>query len=411
METMSCKKISIIHGMNLFFACCYMTVFWVPFIKYLTGSFYQYIGVSCLAGWIITSLMIESYIITIRYSYKVCAFIYIFVMVCSAFCGIGDARSVIMGYSAFWFFAIMISFYIDKKLNRELRIIITIMLVIIIITNFTTIFANIRYSNISKMKGYALLDDQIYNRLNVGKYDYITALSISYPAFMLFHVKRKNIFSIMLLVSSVLAVVLSGYTIASIMLLIGILFGYISISGKKYFPYICVIVISIFLCIFSSFFLNILKDINNHLYERIQEVIGFLFTENTGGSYNSGDLQGRFFEYFKSLSVFENYIFWGLGPIYSDITNAGRIGMHSQIIDDMARYGIISVVLFFAFLRSYYRYMCHVSIESIKVVKVVLFLFSITALLNPLFTSAAVGFMFLFMIPGILNIVVCLKGE
>lgn len=388
-----------------------MIVFWVPFIKYLTGSFYQHIGVCCLAGWIITSLLIEGYKITFRYSFKLCASIYIFFMVCCAFLGIGDAQSVIMGYSAFWFFAIMISFYIDKKLNRELRIIITVMFVIIIITNFTTIFANIRYSNISKMKGYTLLDDQIYNRLNVGKYDYITALSISYPVFMFLHAKRQNICCAMLLVSSAVAVVLSGYTIASIMLLIGILFGYIAVSGKKYSPYICVIAISVFLCIFSSYFLNLLKGINNHLYERIQELIGFLFTESVGGYFNSGDLQGRVVEYLRSLRVFENHIFWGLGPIYSDITNAGRIGMHSQIFDDMARYGIVSVVLFAAFLKSYYHYMCHVSTESIKVVKVILFLFSITALLNPLFTSATVGFMFLFIIPGILNIVVCAKGE
>lgn len=66
-----------------------------------------------------------------------------------------------------------------------------------------------------------------------------------------------------------------------------------------------------------------------------------------------GDAALRNELYLTSWRTFSENIF-GVGPNYSYVMFDGGIGHHSQILDDLARYGVLALAFYIAFLSGYY---------------------------------------------------------
>lgn len=113
---------------------------------------------------------------------------------------------------------------------------------------------------------------------------------------------------------------------------------------------------------------------------KMQSLIEFL---NGGGSLNSTTV--RFDIYALSVNSFIEYPIYGVGGYYKDCETV--IGCHSQIIDDLARYGLIGVVPLYAFIFLFFkRILKEMQSNSIRnVIILTLLLFFILALVNPVF--------------------------
>ena len=87
--------------------------------------------------------------------------------------------------------------------------------------------------------------------------------------------------------------------------------------------------------------------------ERITELSTILF--DSSNSVMTGDATERVALYKASWNTFLNHWLFGVGPYYSFVKFQNGIGFHSQILDDLARFGIIAIAFYICFFRTYYK--------------------------------------------------------
>lgn len=106
-----------------------------------------------------------------------------------------------------------------------------------------------------------------------------------------------------------------------------------------------------------------------------------------------GYINGRFWDYVASLSTFVHHPLFGVGMIYS--TDVSVIGMHSEVLDFLARYGILGLILFGLLYRLYIN---EVRLRESALYTPLILVFLLYAILNP-FISRTSGIALFWIIP------------
>lgn len=141
--------------------------------------------------------------------------------------------------------------------------------------------------------------------------------------------------------------------------------------------------------VIAEWFLNLIDGIdNNILYSRIEEIINSFVYGKTSGHYEkrNGTL-------LASIEVFKEYPIFGKGYQYGNVFSLGQyygIGDHSEILDALARYGIVGG---FLWLYPYFKTIKQIFRKNLGTAITILLLMYFNPFMS--FHSNAVVFMFI----------------
>jgi hypothetical protein len=125
-----------------------------------------------------------------------------------------------------------------------------------------------------------------------------------------------------------------------------------------------------------------------------------------------GDTAGRVDAYMLSISTILQHPL-GIGPYYFSQEAREFIGKHSQILDDLARYGVVAIAFYCVFLKRYYMLLkekwCKIGMGSVATSITVVYIALL--LLNIGFRSAEESVIMLFILPELPEIVLHQKGK
>ena len=126
----------------------------------------------------------------------------------------------------------------------------------------------------------------------------------------------------------------------------------------------------------------------------------------------TGDVEGRLEAYTLSISTLIRNPF-GVGPYYFSNEAKRLIGTHSQIIDDLARYGVAALAFYLVFLKRYYALLKEkwdkIGLGSIA--GIITIVYTSLLLLNIGLKSAEESVIMLFILPELPEIVLYHKKK
>jgi hypothetical protein len=126
----------------------------------------------------------------------------------------------------------------------------------------------------------------------------------------------------------------------------------------------------------------------------------------------TGDTAGRIDVYTRSISTLLHHPL-GVGPYYFSYEAKKFIGTHSQILDDLARYGVAALAFCCVFIKRYYTLIeekwSKIGIGSIA--GSITIVYAVLLLLNIGFRSAEESVIMLFILPELPEIVLYQKEK
>lgn len=306
----------------------------------------------------------------------------------------------------FWIPVIMSNLYMHYYSSQKKKLLVYIIMLCFILTTIPTIIElSTNQGAIRELTygGVDTVEDVNKIRKNVGTFSYVYGLSIIIP-FLIYILlktnKKKTVFVVLML--SVITLIEASFTIAIIITGISILIYYLT-SRKNLTQKMIIISIAILVIIISYTFLpklliSISENIDNKYFkQRIVEIADFI-----GGNENgSGDLSSRLELYQMSLHTFLEHPIIGVGGYYYIEYNNPGIGYHSEILDNMARYGIFSLVFVISFFYYYRRYLLQISDSENekRIINTIIYSILILALINPCFNNEWISIIAFVLLP------------
>lgn len=392
------------RNLSIFFASIYMVVYTTPFFRYVLGSHFRSVGIGFLLLWTLFAFFYR------RFS-KITAFpaiILINILIFFAFSisGLGNINTIIAGYTAFWSYLFIFEFYKRIDDRKAIQIITIILLVVICITAITTIYASLRYPNISKNKNTdfatGLSGNDLMYKLNVGGFDYIGGMCVLSPMLLFLGFKKKHKEMLVLGVLCSICIFMSGYAIATLILAIGLIALVFStqqgkMSAPRMVSIIIVILITTILFGSSSFIINLVETQNPHLANRLLEIQLFL---NGNLNYTESDLGYRLELAFRSLNTFLTHPLFGIGPYY--FVSGHGLGNHSQILDDLGRFGLIGAAYYGIAISQFKSWIKNIRTKTCAKYSLTIpyVLFLVLSMLNPTLILPILGLVLFFVLPG-----------
>lgn len=306
----------------------------------------------------------------------------------------------------FWIPVIMSNLYIHYYYNSKKKALIYIILLYFILTTIPTmieVFANPGAIRELSYGGVDTIEDYSKVQRNVGTFSYVYGLAIIIPFLIhiLIEAKNKKIYLLLTLIS-IMTLIKASFTIAIIISVISMLIYYLT-SKKNITHKIMIVSISILFVVISfSFLPNFLIKLSNNIdnkyfKQRIIEVADFI----GGNEINGGDLTSRLELYQKSFNTFLKHPIVGVGGYYYIEFNNPGIGYHSQLIDDMARYGIFSLFFVIIFFYYYRKYLLKISTKGTnnRIINTTIFGVLFLALINPCFNNEWISIIMFILLP------------
>jgi len=318
----------------------------------------------------------------------------------------GNFYNVFLFYFNFLVLIYIKNNFSTKKINYKL----CFLLMIILINIITNIYLMIEDPVSSKYyTGNIKIFVEKYDYSNLMDITHVTAVVLLVPSLIYVFLNIKNVYikllTLAILFSLIYLVYLSASLITLLSLITTYLFWVILKSKKMIIKYLSLttFLISIFVLFFiKNYIMNYLIDIftksSNFFYtQRLNEVYQFML-----GNSKDGSLSERIDNIKISLQTFYQNFLTGRGFIYSSNINETGIGMHSQLIDDLARFGLIGVLFTFFIFYKYIKLYKNSSANSYINFTVVLF--TVLSLINPTI-SIPVGTVLFIVNPLIIQIV------
>ena len=256
----------------------------------------------------------------------------------------------------------------------------------------------------------ALEEDYNLGRKNVSSIYLFQGIAALSPVFVIL-IKRKHIvLGILGLTISFLLLLRASFLIALCVMILGIV---LTLVQKEKNTVLSPIIITVlFLVVFflpwSEIFSFLASVIDNKTISvRFNELSLLLKFGNV-----IGDTEGRIVSYMRSFSTFLHHPF-GVGPYYFSQEAREFIGKHSQILDDLARYGVAALAFYCVFLKRYNTMIkeqwSKIGINGISVS--ITIVYAALLLLNIGFRSAEESVIMLFILPELPNIILHQRGK
>lgn len=278
---------------------------------------------------------------------------YMLIMLLLSVLKIGDATKHIRVSFTFWGTGIiyyLISF--DKKLQVRFGKFLLLLFAVTAVTSSIGVVidssAARAIANASQRED-AVARDYVLMRKNIsGVYLFQSLVVLSPAAIMMMRYRRKPLWGAVVLVAIVVITLKASFAIACFLLILGC--GLALISNRRVpVAVICTFGLLLILLLPMDSILTFLAGVipNHYISARLGELAVFW-----GQRSIQGDFQLRVQSYLYSIRTFLQHPL-GVGPWYTYVIGAHGIGFHSEILDDLARYGLTAVVFYGVFLREY----------------------------------------------------------
>lgn len=358
MTSLQIKNHNHIH-LSEFFLGVYYLWFFLPFMRTTYSGVYKYFFfLFFLIGTILLILEnVNVYGLKIKIKHTIIAPILIymaFMMVLYLF-DLHDARDHIRVSFTFWGTALV---YYLMGINPDSRRRFTQFLIVIAI--FTTITSAVviwEYPNAARaltnsaVTQEALAEDYELGRKNVSSIYLFQGIASLSPVFVMLIKKKHVFFGGLGLFLSFYILLRASFLIALSVMLLGIMLALV--QNKRHNVYfsvvITILVLVMMLLPWSEIFGYFAGVIDNDTISvRLNELSLLLKIGNV-----IGDTAGRLENYTLSISTLLRHPI-GVGPYYFSHEATQFIGKHSQILDDLARYGVAALAFYCVFLKRYY---------------------------------------------------------
>ena len=405
------KGMKVIENINFLALIIFIAWYILPLSKaYFSGMLANIVMVGMLGIFFITAFMLNSkeFFKSGKHSLIViiCIICYVVNMVIRRDVGnaIGYAKVGII----FWIPVIMSNMFLHYYDDSKKRKLIIFFIICFILTTIPTMIELTKDQGAIRALTYGGIDTvEDYARIknNVGTFSYVYGLAILIPFFVyLFKENKNKKWLLLILVLSIITLIEASFTIGMIIAVIGCIILYLnnnkhSVQKKLIIVLISVLLIVIFITYLPNLLIYIGNNIENEYFQqRFLEIANFI--DNPENSAE-GDLAGRIELYTKSFKTFLEHPIIGVGGYYYIENNNPGIGYHSEILDNMARYGIFSLVFVIAFFYYYRKYLLQISksTKAKKIINTIIFSIIILAFINPCFNNEWISIIVFVLLP------------
>lgn len=403
------RKINGLEKIALVFLSIYFIWYSLPIMRAYFGSyvstlfFYSLLlaGISIL---IVNKVILER-TIALKLNYSVVVVLMVITMfVMSAF-DICDAKKYLSVIVSFWG-TLFVYELLDNSKNAQ-KWLGKLLCILFVITVLTSTIGTIFFPNASRIiaSGISDINEQtMLTKFNIAGVYLYQAIVLLVPVWIGFFFKGyKRILCVICIIFSGIAILYSAFSISIIMFCAALGISIIFLGNEKKTMIIGIVILLLLLLVpWQSVFSSIIEQISNvRVAERMKSVLLFL-----NGGEKTGDLNMRMEVYRSSWETFCHNVN-GIGPFYSFVMKDHGIGYHSQILDDMARYGIFAILFYVIFLTSYCKKMVLEwnNIGLTKVARIMILLYIIFLFLNIGFRSPQESIVILYIIRVIPDLV------
>ena len=351
-------KDNYMHFSEIFLGIYYLW-FFLPFMRTTFTGIYKYVffGFFLVGVTLLVWKNINAYGMTIRINKTIIVPILAYMAFMAFLClfDIRDALDHIRVSFTFWGTALV--YYLMGVIPDGRRRFAQFLILLVFFTTITSAIviwndpgAARALANSSQTKE-ALEEDYYLGRKNVSSIYLFQGIATFSPIFVGL-IKKKHIwFGLLGLAFSFAILLKASFLIALGVMVLGVMLALVQSEKKNPIPYIIALVMALVTIIlpWSDIFGYLADAINDkYISVRLNE-LSLLF--DVGNVV--GDTAGRLDTYSLSISTLLHHPL-GVGPYYFSREARQFIGKHSQILDDLARYGIVALVFYCVFLKRYY---------------------------------------------------------
>lgn len=308
------------------------------------------------------------------------------------------------------FYPIFIFYYIRKNTKYNIDVLKGILGLIILVTAFNAvhnIFLLIGDPTASKYLGGSVeIAMTTYQITNVATPPFVAFTILLFPIFWYYFENRKGFQKLFYLLIALVTIIFA-YLAASSLALIALSIEIVMLlvfkikNGYNRLFLVMFIIGLLLLTIIAreplgQMLVSLSYDVDNYFYsQRIGEVGHAMM-----GISHEGSFSARMQDTYISIKSFMRSPLWGVGFYFSQNINQTGIGMHSQIIDDLARYGLIGFGLlgyiYYSWIKN--NFYLAKSREINRIVTSILIAIVFLALFN-MFSNVVYGLLIFFVIP------------
>lgn len=398
------------------FLSIYYIWFFVPYIRVTFNSnVHKYLFFSCfIIG--IGILFFFNYLVNFKekltkakltFNILIPIVIYMLVMTGFVLFDYYDASNHIRVSFTFWGTALV--YYLmsdDPSLQRSFGKLLIALLIINSITSFIGVYSDpsaARALTNAAKTPQALEEDIFLSRKNISSIYLFQSLAVMAPIFVYMIKKKiKVLWATLAILFIFLAIIKASFTISLLLLLAGIILSLVYVKGLTGKVMLVLSMLVLVLLPWASIFEILASKIDNtYISTRLHDLSVF-FSEGNA----SGNVSSRLNAYMSSLQTFiRNPL--GIGARYSYKMLENGIGYHSQILDDLARYGVFALAFYVVFLTQYYKLLkrqwAKINMEEVVFPVFIIYLGFLT--LNLAFRSSAESVVILFVLPILPDII------
>ena len=333
--------------------------------------------------------------------------IYILCLACFAALNLYNFRGYLIVAALPLFPVLAYCYYADYKDSRPLQIMAGVLMLLLGITFITTVIGlNDEKYLLRQLPILTLSERLAYYRQNVGNINHIYVASLVVITYLSkFKQLRKTSFWVQLvaLVIAVVAFVLVLMGSSGIAVL-ACLTGVIWLLLGKQQP----VIRYGLLVVLVVFFLVGMESLSKGLVALSVKVDNYYFSSKLAdvatslqGGEAVGDVAARTDRYGVNIQVFLQSFCLGVGPQYSQVFLESKVDGHSQILGDMARYGILWLVGFISVFKDFVKSIrLRNQAETIEADNSVIYaVVLLMAMLQPIFSSVEVCTYVFLMVP------------
>ncbi len=413
---MQSKKIGI-SNIAVLFLSIYYAWFFLPVLRIsFNTSLYKNLFFLCFV--IGVSLLFLNYVIStggkIKLTFNILVPIIIYMLVMSMFVMFNyyDASKHIRVSFTFWGTALI--YYLlsyNPPLQRAFGRFLLILFIINCITSFIGVYFNpsaARALTNASRSPEAIEEDIYLSKRNISSIYLFQSLVVIAPIFI-FMVKKKikTFWAITAVILIFIAILKASFTISLLLLMAGIGLSLIYVKGIAGKVLLVLFSFILVLLPWSSIF-GYLSDVieNSYISTRLHDLSVYFSEGNI-----TGTVSARFNVYISSFMTFIRHPF-GIGAHYSYNKLENGIGYHSQILDDLARYGVFALAFYIVFLTQYFKLLKKqwVKINMEEAVFPIFIVYVGFLILNIAFRSSAESVVMLYILPVLPDLILNKKA-
>ncbi len=391
----------------------YYTWFFMPVVNaYFSSNIFKYVFFGMFA------LGCCGLLITKKRAHKVpfnrvtvAIVLYFLVMSFMYIVKVGDASAHIRVSFTFWGTALLYFYVLDESGIVRLG---KYFILIFLITCVTSSIGVITDNGAARTLTQASADDEMqhaYSMKNIASIYLFQGMVMLIPSLIcltnLEKKKSKRIVYTLVVIGIFVILINASFTISLLAFFVTVCLSLLFLKSKNLaamflktlfcIALICVVIFGRTMIIWFANTVNSVK-----ISDKLIELSDILYGSNSTG----GSVELRIDLYRVSIETFIQNPF-GIGPKYSYVQFENGIGYHSQLFDDLARYGVFAIVFYTLFLTGYYRWLKKewADYSSELVPKVTTICYALFLALNIGFRSGAESLLVLFVIPVIPRLV------